>query len=96
MVTSTLIGQGLKARLAIGSSNAAEFFVTAAISTTFFLSIGLTLWPIIAGLIIGGIIAAPFAAYVTRRLPDRPLMILVAILIIILSVRQFVYSVLGA
>ena len=87
MVASTLVGSGTKARLAIGSTNAAEFVVTASISATFILTIGLDLWPIIAGLILGGVLAAPFAAYVTRSLPDRPLMILVGIVIIVLSLR---------
>ncbi len=87
MVASTLVGSGTKARLAIGSTNAAEFVVTASISATFILTIGLDLWPIIAGLILGGVLAAPFAAYVTRNLPDRPLMILVGIVIIVLSLR---------
>jgi uncharacterized membrane protein YfcA len=87
MVASTLVGSGTKARLAIGSTNAAEFVVTATISATFILTIGLDLWPVIAGLILGGVLAAPFAAYVTRSMPDRPLMILVGIMIIVLSIR---------
>lgn len=90
IVTSTLIGRGMVSRLAIGSSIAAEFFVAAAVSATFIATIGIELWPVILGLIIGGLIAAPFAAYATRYLPDRPLMILVAISIMILSCRQVV------
>ncbi len=90
LVTSTLVGQGTKARFAIGSTNAAEFLVTVTISATFVLTIGLELWPIILGLVLGGVLAAPFGAYITRRLPDRPLMILVAVAIIILSIREIV------
>jgi hypothetical protein len=87
MVASTLVGTGMKTRLAIGSTNAAEFLVTTTISATFVFTIGLELWPIITGLVLGGVIAAPFAAYVTRALPDRPLMIMVGVVIIILSLR---------
>jgi uncharacterized protein len=87
LVASTLVGGGTKARLAIGSTNAAEFLVTATISATFVFTIGLELWPIIAGLVLGGVLAAPFAALITRALPDRPLMILVAIVIMVLSLR---------
>ncbi len=87
MVASTLVGSGMKTRFAIGSTNAAEFLVTTTISATFVFTIGLELWPIITGLILGGVIAAPFAAYATRSLPDRPLMILVGVVIIILSLR---------
>jgi len=92
IVTSTLIGRGMSPRLAIGSSIAAEFFVTVAASATFIVTIGLDLWPVIAGLIIGGVLAAPFAAYVTRRLPDRPLMILIGVVIMLLSFRQMMLS----
>jgi uncharacterized protein len=73
LVTSSLVGQGSAARHAIGSTNAAEFLVTVTISSTFLLTIGLELWPIILGLITGGVMAAPFAAYVTRKVPDQPL-----------------------
>jgi uncharacterized protein len=87
LVASTLVGGGTKARLAIGSTNAAEFLVTATISATFVFTIGLELWPIIVGLVLGGVLAAPFAAHITRALPDRPLMILVGIVIMVLSLR---------
>ena len=88
LVTSTLVGQGTRARVAIGSTNAAEFLVTATISATFVMTIGLELWPIILGLVLGGVLAAPFAAYVTRKLPDRRLMILVGVGIMLLSTRE--------
>jgi uncharacterized protein len=88
LVTSTLVGQGTRARIAIGSTNAAEFLVTVAASATFVLTIGLELWPIILGLVVGGVLAAPFAAYVTRTLPDRPLRIIVGIVITLLSLRE--------
>ena len=82
MVTSTLIGRGVTPRLAIGSANLAEFFVT----------IGLDLWPTIAGLVLGGVLAAPFAALVTRKVPDRPLMLLVGAVIILLSLRSLLQA----
>lgn len=90
MVTSTLIGTGASPRYAIGSTSLAEFFVTATISGMFVLTTGLQLWPIILGLVIGGVIAAPFAAYAAKRLPPRPLMILVGLVIIGLSIRDLV------
>jgi uncharacterized membrane protein YfcA len=90
IVTSTLIGQGTTPRYAIGSVNLAEFFVTFTISVTFIATIGLELWPIISGLILGGVIAAPFAAYATKMLPDKVLMILVGCVVAILSLRTIV------
>lgn len=92
IVTCSLIGQGTSARYAIGSVSMSEFFVTLTISTTFFLTIGLELWPIITGLIIGGVLAAPFAALAVRHIPDRFLMILVGIVVTLLSVRSLVHE----
>ncbi len=87
IVTSTLIGQGVTPRYAIGSVNLAEFFVTFTISATFVFTIGLELWPIIAGLIIGGVAAAPFAALAAKHMPDTALMIIVGCVVVILSLR---------
>ena len=94
IVTSTLIGTGTKPRLAIGSVNAAEFFVTFTISVTFLLTTGLVLWPIMSGLLVGGVIAAPLAARITKKLPEKPLMIMVGALIVVLALRGlYVWSV---
>jgi uncharacterized membrane protein YfcA len=92
LVTSSLLGQGTTPRYAIGTVNLAEFFVTLTISTTFFLTVGLDLWPIIAGLILGGIIAAPFAAYATKHIPDKVLMIMVGTVVVLLSLRTLLHS----
>ncbi len=87
MVTSTLIGRGVPPRFAIGSANVAEFFVTATVTATFVATIGISLWPVITGLVIGGVLAAPFAAFTTKHLPDRPVMILVGVVVVLLSLR---------
>lgn len=87
MVTSTLLGQGTTPRYAIGTVNLAEFFVTLTISATFFLTVGLSLWPIITGLILGGVIAAPFAALATKHIPDKVLMLIVGCVVVLLSLR---------
>jgi len=87
-VTGSLIGRGMESRFVIGTSNAAEFFITTVISLTFLGTIGLELWPMITGLIIGGVVAAPFGAFLARRIPDRPLMGLVGVLIMGLSARN--------
>ena len=87
LVTSTLIGRGNVPRTAIGSTNAAEFFVTTAITAVFVATIGLELWPVILGLVLGGVLAAPLAATITRRVPARPLMIVVGVVIVLLALR---------
>lgn len=87
ITTSTLVARGHNPRCAIGSVNLAEFFVTIAQVATFFTIIGLVHWQIIVGLIIGGVLAAPLAAYNCRRLPAKVMMMIVGALIIALSVR---------
>ena len=93
LVASTLMGSGAVPRHAIGSTNLAEFFVTVTVSVTFLATVGLELWPLITGLIIGGALAAPLAAYVTTRMPDRPLMFLVGTVIVLLSLRGLLHAV---
>ncbi|AHB49132.1 membrane protein [Hyphomicrobium nitrativorans NL23] len=87
IVTSSLLGQGATPRYAIGSVNLAEFFVTLTISATFFVTIGLSLWPIILGLIIGGVIAAPFAALAAKHIPAKVLMLAVGCVVVLLSMH---------
>lgn len=87
IVVSTLLARGNDPRFTIGSVNFTEFFVTLSASITFLLTVGLVQWQIILGLAIGGGIAAPLAAYVSKRIPTRKLMITVGILIILLSLR---------
>jgi uncharacterized membrane protein YfcA len=90
IVTTTLVANGRTPRYAIGSVNSAEFFVTISESLTFFITIGALLtqhWEKIAGLIIGGILAAPLAAYACTKIHHRLLMILVGCLIVGLSLR---------
>lgn len=88
VVTTTLVARGKNPRLTIGSVNFSEFFVTFAESVTFVLALSFSqYWQIILGLLIGGAIAAPLAARVTKNLPLKALMALVGALIVILSIR---------
>jgi uncharacterized membrane protein YfcA len=98
IVASTLLGRGHAPRYVIGSVNTAEFFVTVAISTAFiwtmltgrleieggFASAAAAL----AGLILGGVVAAPLAGYITKMAPARVLLGLAAVLVIALSIWQ--------
>ena len=90
VVASTLMARGNHARLTVGSVNAAEFFVTLAASITFIITLGISHWPVIAGLAIGGGLAAPIAAYACKRIPLRPFMFMVGLLVIGLSLRTLI------
>jgi uncharacterized membrane protein YfcA len=54
---------------------------------TFLLTIGLTNWQMIAALALGGLPAAPLAAWACKRLPVRRLMVVVGLLVIAVSLR---------
>lgn len=92
VVTSTLVARGNNPRLTIGSVNAAEFFVAASQSATFVAALGLLHWKIILGLVIGGVLAAPFGAHLCQKLPARALMVFVGLLIAGLSLRTIYLS----
>jgi uncharacterized protein len=94
IVSTTLIARGRHPRYTIGSVNLAEFFVSLASSLTFFATIGLEHLQIIMGLILGGVIAAPMAAHMTQKLPVKRMMILVGIVVILVSIRLLVKSLL--
>jgi siroheme synthase-like protein len=91
IVSSTLIARGKNPRYTIGSVNLAEFFIALSSSLTFVTIIGLTHWLVIAGLIIGGVIAAPIAAYLANKIPTKSIMILVGIVVIILSLKRLFF-----
>ena len=87
VVTSTLVASNHDVRKSIGTVNTAEFLVTVA-ETTAFAALATDFKSyvnIIAGLVIGGIIAAPISAYLCKKIPVKPLMIIVGILIVALN-----------
>lgn len=94
IVATTLIARGRNPRYTIGSVNLAEFFVSFASSVTFFVTIGIGYFQIIVGLILGGIIAAPIAAHLVRKLPVQKMLIVVGIVVIIVSIRLIALSLL--
>lgn len=98
VVTSSLIGAGGAPRYVIGTVNTAEFLVTVAISTTFIVALISGHWQdalpagnyagAVAGLVVGGLCAAPLAGWVVRIAPRRVLTILVGLLVVSLSAYQ--------
>ncbi|MFC5345708.1 sulfite exporter TauE/SafE family protein [Brevundimonas staleyi] len=97
-VSSTLVGVGAEPRRAIGTVNTAEFFVTVAISATFVWALVTGHWrdaealtnhaSAVAGLVVGGLLAAPFAGYITKTVPQRVLTYAVGGLLLCLATFQ--------
>jgi uncharacterized membrane protein YfcA len=85
LVTSTLISKRKNPRYVIGSVCLAEFFVVLASSITFFILLKNIPLLDVAGMIIGGVIAAPIAARLVGKLPIKAMFIAVGSLVILTS-----------
>jgi uncharacterized membrane protein YfcA len=94
LVTSTLIAKGKTPRYIIGTVSLTEFFVTLGSALTFFIFLGTSHLQTIAGLIIGGLIAAPLAAKLAGKLNSKAILVAVGTLVIISSVVTL-YKVVG-
>lgn len=90
MVTSTLLGRGHEPKKVIGSTNLTEFMVTLVISATFIVTLGWSELSSAAGLIVGGVLAAPIGALVLKKVPVKPLMVAVALIIIATAAMRLV------
>ena len=68
-----------------------EFFVTLSISLALLTALDLSQYGwVVLGLIIGGALAAPFAGVLSRVLPPRLLMIMVAVIVAVLAAYSLV------
>ena len=85
LVTSTLISKRRNPRYVVGSVCLAEFFVVLASSITFFILLRNLPLMDIAGMILGGVVAAPIAARLVGKLPVKTMFIAVGSLVIITS-----------
>jgi uncharacterized membrane protein YfcA len=82
VVTSSLLGTGSDPRTTIGSVNFAEFFLTLSSAASFILLAGQPdTWLMVAGLVLGGMFAAPLAALLCKTLSARTLLTIVGCLI---------------
>jgi len=97
VVTSSLMGAGADPRKAIGTTNTAEMFVAAATSAAFLASLVSGHWETeglaglawsLAGLIGGGVVAAPLAGWMTKVLPLRALTWIVGFVVVGLAIWQ--------
>ncbi|WP_066558785.1 sulfite exporter TauE/SafE family protein [Croceicoccus bisphenolivorans] len=82
VVTSNLLVQGVEPRKVIGTVNSVEFFLTIAVSVTFISQIGIAdLAGATLGLIVGGVAAAPIGAWAAKKLPVKPILIFVGVVL---------------
>lgn len=86
LVTGTFIKNGRTPRYVIGSSTIAKFILTVASAITFIFTVGIQHWNMVAGLLLGGVITAPFSAMLTAKLPVKKMFVVVGMVVIIMSI----------
>jgi uncharacterized membrane protein YfcA len=95
IVTTGLLGFGGTARYVVGTVSISEFLITLSVSVTFVLALATGRWEsaadltehlsAVAGLVVGGLFAAPLAGFVVKTLNEKLLLRLIGILIVFLA-----------
>lgn len=90
VVTPMLLSKGVPARYTIGCVNTAEVAVAIVASGSLLASLGSEGFEIgvVIAMLLGGMAAAPLAAYVIRFIPPRLLGILVSALLLLTNIRE--------
>ena len=90
--TPTLLSSGrMEPRKIIGTVDTSEFVIAVCASVGFLISLSLAEvpWTIVAALFLGGLIAAPIAAYIVRILPTRIMGTAVGGFILVVNANTF-------
>ena len=92
VVTPYLLHRSVRPRFAIGSVNTAEVAVASASAFSLIASLGTAgiSGSLLASMLLGGVIAAPVAAWLIRYVPARPMGIAVAGLLLLTNARDVV------
>jgi uncharacterized membrane protein YfcA len=90
VVTPFLLHHGVRPRFAIGSVNTAEVAVASASAVSLIASLGTGGFDIavLAAMLVGGVVAAPVAAWLIRHLPPGPMGVAVASLLLVTNARE--------
>jgi uncharacterized protein len=94
--TPTLLSSGrMEPRKIIGTVDTSEFLVAFSASIGFLLALSFAEipWTVVGALLLGGVIAAPIAAYIVRILPARILGSTVGGLILVTNMKTFLEAV---
>jgi uncharacterized membrane protein YfcA len=89
-----LANKGMEARKVVGTVDTSEFAVALSATIGFVISLGWDQvnWYWVGTLMLGGIIAAPIAAWLVRKMPSHLLGVLVGGLIILTNVRTLLHA----
>lgn len=94
IVLSSLIAGGRNPRFSLGTVKLSRFFIALMGSLTFIAMLSATRWDAVAGLILGSAIASPIAARVSNKISTKTIMMSVAVIVILISIRSiFIFAV---
>lgn len=87
IVLSTLIAGGRHPRFSLGTVKLSRFFIALMSSLTFITMLNGARWEAVSGLVIGSALASPIAAKISNRISAKAIMMAVAVIVILISVR---------
>ena len=92
VVTPFLLHRAVRPRFAIGCVNTAEIAVASASAFSLIASLGTSgvNGPLLLAMLLGGVIAAPVAAWFTRYVPPRPMGVAVGGLLLLTNARELI------
>ncbi|NIG54595.1 sulfite exporter TauE/SafE family protein [Chitinophaga sp. Cy-1792] len=88
IVLSSLIAGGRHPRFSLGTVKLCRFFIAMLSSLTFVTVLSHVHWDAVSGLVIGSALASPIAAKVSNRISAKTIMIAVAVIVILASLKS--------
>jgi uncharacterized protein len=94
VTTSLTASNALEPRKAIGTTNTAEFLVSVSASIGFLIGLGYSNipWQEVLALLLGGLLAAPLAAWLVSKAPRRIMGVLVGAVVIFLNLLSLLLT----
>jgi siroheme synthase-like protein len=90
IVLSTLIAGGRNPRFSLGTVKLSRFFIALMSSLTFITMINGKHWEAVAGLVLGSALASPIAAKISNKISTKAIMLSVAVIVILISLKSIV------
>jgi uncharacterized protein len=95
LTVPTLVARGVRPRMVIGTVHLAKCVVSAVASISFFVHVGFPHGASVAGLIVGGVVAAPLSALLARRMPPRVATVLAALAVLAIGINNIAHTLLS-
>ncbi|HTE00246.1 MAG TPA: TSUP family transporter [Mucilaginibacter sp.] len=90
IVLSTLIAGGRHPRFSLGTVKLSRFFIALMSSITFITMLSGARWESVSGLVVGSALASPIAAKISNKISAKAIMMSVAVIVILISLRSII------